>query len=297
LEPWSLPIPLTLFLLIVEFFYVRGWLRLQRTFLHPISFTQFAAFTSGLLSVWIAIASPLAMLDHELLLIHMVQHIVLMAVSAPLILLGEPTLPLLHGLPQSFVQGALGPCLRWSPMRRVGRILSHPAFCWIAATITVIGWHVPAVFELGLRSHWWHLVQNISFLVSGLLFWWPVIQPYPSVSRWPRWSVPLYLFLATLPCDALSAFLAFCDRVVYRSYLFEHHRPFDISPLQDQEWAGVLMWVCITFIYMVPAVVITVRLLSPVKIGSSAPLKELQKKFGFEPERVMAAAKAQLGRK
>jgi putative membrane protein len=264
LESWSLPVPLTLFLLVVKFFYGRGWLRLQRTFLRSISFPQLAAFTSGLLSVWIAIASPLAMLDHELLSMHMVQHILLMAVAAPLILLGEPTLPLLHGLPQGLVQGALVPFLHWRPMRSFGKFITQPIFCWFAGTVTVIAWHIPIIFELGMRSHLWHTIQQVSFFAAGLLFWWPVIQPFPIVSRWPRWSIPLYLFFATLPCDALSAFLAFCDRVVYRSYLLQHHRPFGISPLQDQEWAGVLMWVCITFIYMLPAVVITVRLLSPV---------------------------------
>jgi putative membrane protein len=214
-------------------------------------------------------ASPLAILDHELLSIHMVQHILLMAVAAPLILLGEPTLPLLNGLPKWSFQGILGPCLGCAPVHRVEKILAHPTFCWIAATVTVIAWHVPIIFELAMQSHWWHEIQHASFFAAGLLFWWPVIQPFPSVSRWPRWSIPLYLFFATLPCDALSAFLAFCDRVVYRSYLLQHHRPFGISPLEDQEWAGVLMWVCITFIYMVPAVVITIRALSPVRTSTS----------------------------
>jgi cytochrome c oxidase assembly factor CtaG len=73
----------------------------------------------------------------------------------------------------------------------------------------------------------------------------------------------LYLFFATLPCDALSAFLTFCGRVIYPSYLSAPH-PFPISALQDQEWAGVLMWVCITFIYMVPALALTIRILSPI---------------------------------
>jgi putative membrane protein len=74
--------------------------------------------------------------------------------------------------------------------------------------------------------------------------------------------VPLYLFLATLPCDILSAFLAFCGRVVYPSYLAAP-RLLDLSPLQDQECAGALMWVSVTFIYLIPAVIITVQILSP----------------------------------
>ncbi len=78
----------------------------------------------------------------------------------------------------------------------------------------------------------------------------------------PRWGVPLYLFLATLPCDALSAFLTFCGRVVYPHYL-SAHRLFDISPLGDQECAGALMWVWVTFAYLIPAAAITIQLLSP----------------------------------
>ena len=94
------------------------------------------------------------------------------------------------------------------------------------------------------------------------MFWWPVIQPWPSSARWPRWSIPLYLFCATLPCDALSAFLVFCDRVVYRPYL-SAPRVFAISPLADQQSAAALMWVSVTIILLVPAVVVTMQILAP----------------------------------
>src|SRR5262249_44434702 len=76
-----------------------------------------------------------------------------------------------------------------------------------------------------------------------------------------QWLVPIYLFLATLPCDALSAFLTLCERVVYQSYA-QWSRILDTSPLQDQETAGALMWVSVTFIYLVPAVGVAIRLLS-----------------------------------
>ena len=103
---------------------------------------------------------------------------------------------------------------------------------------------------------------NRAAFAAGLLFWLPVVQPWPSAARWPRWSVPLYLFFATLPCDVLSAFLAFCDRVVYPHYL-SSHRVFPMSPLEDQECAGALMWVCVTFVYLTPAAAITIQILSP----------------------------------
>jgi cytochrome c oxidase assembly factor CtaG len=152
--------------------------------------------------------------------------------------------------------------LRYPPVRLVGRIVTHPVFCWLASTAAVIGWHVPVLFALGMRSERFHEVEHACFFVAGLLFWLPVVQPWPSLARWPQWSVPLYLFLATLPCDALSAFLTFCNRVVYPQYL-SAHRLFDISPLGDQEFAGALMWVWVTLAYLAPAAAVTIQMLSP----------------------------------
>jgi len=245
---------------LVVSFYVRGWLHVRNTFPRIIDLRHMAAFISGLVAIWAVVGSPLASMDHELLSIHMVQHLILMAVAPPLILLGMPVPALLRGLPQDFVQAVAGPLQRSASARRITTSIGNPMFCWFAGTATVIAWHIPAVFALGLHSPAWHQIQHVSFLVAGFLFWWPVIQPWPSSSR-PGWSVPLYLFLATLPCDALSAFLTFCGRVVYPVYLSSGPK-IPISALHDQEWAGVLMWVSVTFIYMVPALVLTVRLLS-----------------------------------
>jgi putative membrane protein len=272
LHEWSFPIPLTVFMTLVSCFYARGWLHLRKAFPRLTTFAHLSAFAAGIISIFIAVASPLARMDHELLSVHMIQHLLLMAVAPPLLLLGRPALPLLHGMPKRFVQGSLGPFLRSSLSRHLGRFISHPAFCWLAATLTVIGWHLPSLFALGLHSAGWHEIQHASFLLAGFLFWWPVIQPWPSASHSPKWSLPLYLFLATLPCDALSAFLTFCGRVIYPSYV-SVSPPLHISALQDQEWAGVLMWVSVTFIYMLPALVLTVRLLSPPKPRETRALR------------------------
>jgi len=286
-ESWSLPALVTLAVFLAAFVYARGWFRLRKASPNLISLWQLSAFMSGLFSLWIALGSPLAALDHHLLWIHMLEHILLMTVAPPLILLGAPVLVFLHGLPQRFVRPASSLFL-WPPMQRLGRILTHPVLCWLAAMVALLGWHVPAVFALPLRSHSWHQVEYACFFVTGLLFWWPVVQPWPSVARWSRWCIPLYLFLATLPCDALSAFLAFCDRVVYSSYLATP-RLFDISPLQDQQCAGALMWTCATFIYLVPAVVITVQILSsdgvlPTQQGKPPCTESPGRSFGADVE-------------
>jgi cytochrome c oxidase assembly factor CtaG len=267
-DSWALPLPVTLALLLITCVYLRGWLHLRKAFPHMISVAQFAAFISGVSALWLAIGSPVNALDDELLTFHMVQHLLLMAVAPPLILLGAPIMPLLHGLPQRFVRGALGPIFRQRAVQWGEGFVTHPVFCLLAASLAVIAWHYPPLFELGLKSSWWHEVEHACFLTTGLLFWWPVVQPWPSVARWPRWSTPLYLFLATLPCDALSAFLAFCDRVVYLPYAAGPQLA-GVSPLGDQEFAGALMWVCITFIYLIPAVVVTIQLLSSSRLHAS----------------------------
>jgi len=262
LAPLSISAPVTFALFLAAWVYLRGWLRLRSTIPNLISAWQLAAFMNGMFALWIALGSPLRALHHELLSIHMVDHVLLMAVAPPLILVGAPFRSFVHGLPQRFVHEALAGFLCWSRERRLGRVLGHPISCWLAAAIALVGWHIPAAFELGMRSNLWHEVEYACFFGTGLLFWWPVIQPCPNLGRSPRWPIVLYLFFATLPCDMLSAFLTFCDRVVYPCYL-SGNRHFDISPLQDQAYAGALMWVCVTFVYLVPAVVITTRLLSP----------------------------------
>jgi cytochrome c oxidase assembly factor CtaG len=219
-------------------------------------------------SLWIAIGSPLSAFDEASLTVHMIQHILLMLVVPPLVLLGAP-LPFLHALPQVFVRTTLGPFLRWPPVQSTGRFLTHPVVCWITAAAALIGWHAPSAFELALRSDAWHEVEHACFLSTSILFWWPVVQPFPSEARWPRWSIPLYLFLGTLPGGALGAFLAFCDRVIYSSYN-EAPSLFGITPLQDQVFAGALMWVFGLFVCMVPAVFITLKLLSPHAIEQAS---------------------------
>jgi len=266
LESWSAPIGVNVSLCLAALVYTIGWLRLHIVFPSLISAWRFAAFLAGIVSLWIAIGSPLEAFDDVSLSVHMVQHLLLMAVAPPLILLGAPALPLLHGLPRRITRGTVRQVLSWPPAKWLGHVLTNPVVCWIAATVALIAWHIPAAFELALRSDYWHEFEHACFFATSLLFWWPVIQPFPSVARWPGWSIPLYLFLGTLPGGALGAFLTFCDRVLYPSYAAAPVI-FNVSLLEDQVFAGALMWVFGTFVYTVPAVILTVRFLS----GNTSP--------------------------
>ena len=263
LNEWSPPIFINAAIFLAAFFYLRGWLSLRRSSPGLISAGRLAAFLAGIFSLWIAIGSPLSAFDEASLTVHMVQHIFLMLVVPPLVLLGSPSLLLLHGIPQWFLRTTLGPFLRWPPVQSIGKFLTHPLVCWILASVALLAWHVPSAFELALRSDSWHEVEHFCFLSTSILFWWPVVQPFPSEARWPGWTVPLYLFLGTFPGGALGAFLAFCDRILYPSYSGVPSL-FGLTPLEDQIFAGSLMWVFGLFALLVPAVFITFHLLSPL---------------------------------
>ena len=271
LQAWSAPVGLDVALFLTALIYLRGWFRMRAVSSNPIPSWRLASFLAGIVTVWLAIGSLLAAFDEVLLTIHMIQHLLLMAIAPALILLGAPALPLLQGLPRFVARDAIGPLLRWRFAKRLGHFITNPAICWLAATLALIVWHLPPIFDLALRSDALHKFEHICFFAAGLLFWWPVVQPWPSIAKWPRWSVPLYLFAATLPCDTLSGFLAFCDRVVYSSYL-SAPRLFALSPLQDQECAAALMWVSVTIIYVVPAVIVSVHILSPHRHSMSRDL-------------------------
>jgi putative membrane protein len=245
---------------LVAIVYLHQWLRAAWLVPNGVEGWRAWSFFVGLLLVWVGLGSPLSLLDHDLLTAHMVQHLLLMTLAPPLILLGAP-LKLLPRPVQRLVL-LIAPLLNRTPMRQLGHVLLHPAVGWIGATATLVVWHIPSIFTLGLRSQTWHGIEQASFLLTGLLFWWPVVEPSRSALKWPESSILLYLFLATLPCDILSGFLVFCDRVVYPVYLFSP-RSFGLSALEDQQCAGALMWTCVTLVYLIAGAVFTARLLSP----------------------------------
>jgi cytochrome c oxidase assembly factor CtaG/ferredoxin len=262
LSSWSIDVAIVTSLAVSAIVYLRGWLILHRTSPERFQRWRLFAFAGGIVALWLAIASPLDAFAGLLLSAHMVQHLLLMSVAPPLILLGTPLLPLLRGLPRKFARDGVGPFLTWPALSRIAKVLTHPVNCWMIMALTLCAWHVPAAFDLTLRSPTSHKVEHICFLGAALLFWWPVVRPFPSRPQWPLWSVPVYLLAADLLNTALSAILTFSDHVLYRSYL-EVPRLFGTTALTDQNCAGVIMWVPGSLVFLIPAAVIAMKYLSP----------------------------------
>lgn len=252
---------LTLILVFAALFYLRGAHSLRSNFLNLTSAWPTVGFLFGLFLIWIAVASSFAMLDHELLTVHMVQHLLLMTLAPPLIWLGAPTRSILQGLPRRLVESLFTPLRHSRLVKKILEIVARPRFCWLAACAVLVGWHIPKFFALGMQSASWHLFEQVSFLAAGLLFWWPVIEPSRATPQ-QDFSIILYLFFATLPCDILAGFLVFSDRVAYPMYFSSAHLS-GFSPLLDQQCAAALMWTCITLVYFVAGAILTTRLLSP----------------------------------
>jgi len=259
---WSFPVAPFIGLSLLLILYLRGWRAAFRTRNRELPPWRGACFVAGIISLWIAIASPIDALDDYLLAVHMMQHFILMSVAPPLIVLGAPTVPLLRGLPRWLIRALSRPVFRARWFHKLCRLITHPVFAWLAMNIAYLGWHVPALFELTFRSEKIHNFEHLCFFLTSTAFWWVVIEPWPSRSRWQRWTVIPYLLTADILNTVLSATLAFSGKVLYSSYAAAP-RICSLTPLQDQVAAGAEMWVLNSIIFLVPAVAITMRLLLP----------------------------------
>jgi putative membrane protein len=267
---WDIPWAVTCALMVTALIYIRGWVRIRRT--RPALFPEWRllAFLGGILALFVAVASPLDTFSESLLFMHMGQHFVLMSVAPPLIVLGAPVVPMLRGLPRWLIRG-LRPLFRHGILHAAGRFLTWPRVAWLAMNIAYVGWHVPRAYELALSSENIHNCEHACFFFTSLLFWWPVIAPWPFRQNYSRWILLPYLVLADLVNTALSASLCFSGRLLYPSY-DAVPRLFGLSALNDQVAAGAFMWVMGSTVFLVPAMGIVLQLLSPRPRGVvSAP--------------------------
>jgi len=263
---WDIPWIVTSTLALCAIIYVRGWARIRRTRPAQFGVGRLAAFLGGIVALFVAVASPLDTFSESLLFMHMAQHFVLMSVAPPLIVLSAPVVPMLRGLPRWVIRRVLGPIFVTRALPAAGRFLTRPRVAWLAMNSAYIGWHIPRAYEFALASENWHNFEHACFFFTNLMFWWPIICPWPSRPLQSRWVLVPYLFLADVVNTGVSAFLCFAGRLLYPSYN-AIPRPFGLSALNDQVAAGAFMWVCGSMIFLLIVFRVITQILSSSAIS------------------------------
>jgi cytochrome c oxidase assembly factor CtaG len=262
LRDWSFPIGLTLAIALTSLIYLRGWLAIRKTRPAQFTYMRLASFFAGLITLWLAIGSPMDGFADALLSAHMVEHLLLMSAVPPLLLLGLPVVPVLRGLPHILRRYTIDPLLRMPSVRALGHWIVTPMAAWLAMNMTFLAWHVPRAYDFALQHEAWHGVEHLCFLGTSILFWWCILRPWPARRQRNDWHILIYLVSADVVNTLLSASLVFCNRPVY-AYYVDHTNHFGVSPLEDQILGAAIMWVIGSFAFLLPAVLVTVHLLRP----------------------------------
>ena len=191
---------------------------------------QVASFFAALVVLFFALNGPLHNLsDNYLFSAHMAQHLLLTLVFPPL---------LLYGTPAHLVRLLLRH--RW--VMAVARVVTRPLAAASIFTAPIVIWHVPALYEAALRHHNVHILQHLVFLTTAVIMWWPVLSPVPELPRAQHLVQMLYLFLLGIPMSVTGALITLSDSVLYPFYATAP-RVGGLSPLDDQQIGGLLMWV------------------------------------------------------
>jgi cytochrome c oxidase assembly factor CtaG len=200
-----------------------------------------------------ALVSPLDDLALELFSLHMLQHMLLLIVTAPLLLLGAPVRPLLRGLPLGLRRSVVRPLARASAIRAALHLVRHPL---VAAALYVVGlyaWHIPLFYDAAVDHEAIHLVEHLWFVATALVFWSVVIDPVPFEATLPYAArIPFLLLVGAAQNTILGGLLAFSDRVYYVHYATTALRR-GVDAVSDQRLGGTIMWVPGDLIFLTAA--------------------------------------------
>lgn len=240
--------------LLLGFFLIAGYLAIigpinerypgheERT----VSRKQITCFISGVVIMVVALGPPFHdWADYYLLSVHMFQHLVLMLVTAPLILLGIPA-------------WFFDPITRRPWLDKIGAFLFRPVISYLIGNMIMVLWHLPVLYNKALDEPWVHGLQHQAFLISGIFTWWTIIAPNP---RWEKASpliAALLLFAETIPGAIVGAMITFAEPGLY-SFYDNAPRLWGFSLRDDQELAGASMWALVPFAYLAVLTVIFLR--------------------------------------
>src|SRR5947209_8443974 len=229
--------------------YAIGVVRLRRVNRKVVGGLEVACFVAGWLTLVIALVSPLHPWGSVLFSAHMTQHELLMLVAAPLLVLGRPMIPFLWAFPKTSARH-LSAWTKSKPWQRTWRTITAPFVAWLIHAVALWGWHVPFLFQATLEREWIHALQHASFFGSALLFWWAILHGRERAAG--SGAAVLYLFTTALHSSLLGALLTFAGTVWYPVYNGTT-ASWGLTPLEDQQLGGLIMWVPAGLVYIVAA--------------------------------------------
>jgi cytochrome c oxidase assembly factor CtaG len=255
--PWTLDAWVTAPLLLALAWFTLGWLRLRsrsrngRNHLRPAAW-----FYTGWLVMAAALVSPLHAAGERSFTLHMLEHELLMLVGAPLLVLSRPVGIALWALPERW-RASAGGLHRFGWFGRPWRLLSDPVVATTLQIVALWAWHAPALFDLALASDGWHIAQHLSFVLSALLFWSAMLEARRLRAR--TGMAVACLFATAVVGGALGALMALSDSPWYEGYRAMGMAPFGLSPAEDQQLAGLLMWVPGGLVHVLAALLLLAR--------------------------------------
>ena len=198
-------------------------------------------FYSGVGTIFVALISPLDPLGLQLFTAHMLQHIMLMMVAPPLLLLGLPLAPILHTAPRDTRRTVIHVLATKHGLRRVAGWLTSPVGAAIVFNVMLWGWHIPGVYDAALAHPGLHVLEHLSMIGAGIVFWWPIVEPLPV---WKRsqglWRIA-YPVVASIPGGALGVWISQVGATPLYTFYLQAPRFWGISPTDDQQMGGALM--------------------------------------------------------
>jgi putative membrane protein len=255
---WSFEPGVILPLAVTAALYARGIRESIRrsTRAKPMLERERLAFIAGFIVLTLALISPIHQAGSVLFSAHMIQHELLMAIAAPLLVLGRPAVPLVWGLPESarkpvgHIFGASAVQTIWTAITRpLAAFLLHAGAIWI--------WHAPRLYDASVTNEAVHSAQHLSFLGTALLFWWSLFH-----SRHRKGSegiAVLYLFLTGIHTTLLGALLTVSDTGIYSVYRDVSTQAWGLTAAEDQQLGGIIMWVPAGLVYLAAALYLMLK--------------------------------------
>lgn len=260
---WDWRVEVIATLLLAGSVYTRGWWRIrkQRANQHPLANgKRLAAYLGALLILGVALMSPIDILGGQFFLMHMIQHLLLVMIVPPLLLLANPLPFFLWGVTVKARRGVGRLLRRGSAFRRVLHSVTAPGLVWMLFVAVFLGWHDPNVYNAALRSDLIHDLEHLTFFGSAMLFWWHVIGAGPRLRSLSR-GVRLAYLLITVPVNAIAGIaIAFAKQPIY-TYYTTVPRLWGMTVMQDQMIGGVIMWIPGSMMYLLAALILISRLI------------------------------------